>query len=436
MTVILAGNAAFGRDVEAALQTAGFEFTYAETPEALKALPENQPVILLGRSRLDRFLSDDIYARTTVAPLPPRAPVVLLLDLEADSPDYVFRLALQRALALAEAKRPPILLARSMRSGLPGTEKLYTDARTAGVTFIKYEKITINRGSEVCELTVNDGNADLVIETPLLIDCSLKDDKEWMKFAEALRLHTYGGGLLNADRWFLDYGQTSRRGIFFIDTGVKLSGALKKTLAAIINAIGRLSDKPHGLYAQVDAQKCAFCYTCYRVCPHGAPVPDGTAPAMKIVASSCEGCGICAAICPGNAIEMREPEETKDTDGGHERVIAFCCENSAAIAAKTVFSGMDIEQVVITCGGQLSIEKIISALLTHDRVLIAVCAEEACKHFDGGSRAQLQAEKARQRLEKLQLDPTRVEVVRISHAMPLVLKNAAEALLEDGGRHL
>lgn len=442
MMIALAGKSTSVREIEAVLNASGLDCIRADNPEAVKDLPEQIPILLLCESALDPFLQNDTYASNAMVSLNAHDPIVFLLDHVSDTPDYVLRLVLRRAHTVAVGKRPVYILARSIRSGLPETEKLYIDARNVGVTFIKYEEVILRYLDRSCQIEINDNLIHIKMDTPLLIDCSLQKDKEWMNFAKVLRLHTYGNDLINADRWFLYPGRTSRRGVFFIDTGVVLSGILHDCVVSIANEVKRFTDAPTERYAYVDPKKCAFCYTCYRICPHGAPMPDSAAPAMKVDAFTCDGCGMCASICPAKAITMRDDKplpsvsdtpEKLERKSSQENAIAFCCENSAAIAAKFAFQHTNIRMIPIPCGGSLDAERITEALREFDRVLVAVCADDACRHFDGNRRACLLTEKVKQSLEKLGLDPHRIKFLQISHAMPAVLKNTVDALLSDGG---
>jgi Pyruvate/2-oxoacid:ferredoxin oxidoreductase delta subunit/coenzyme F420-reducing hydrogenase delta subunit len=198
-----------------------------------------------------------------------------------------------------------------------------------------------------------------------------------------------------------------------------------------VRALGELPTSGAAQIAEVDAAKCAFCYTCRRACPHGSPEPDEAAQAMKIDAVRCVGCGICAAICPANAIRLVSAdgaparEEAKKTG----RLLALCCENSAALAAREAFSGLDVTVETVPCGGSVNEAKLAAALSSYDRVLVAVCVQEACRHFDGNRRAHLQEERLKRMLEGLGLDPSRAGYVEVSHAMPKPLRQVAERLL-------
>jgi heterodisulfide reductase subunit A-like polyferredoxin len=61
-----------------------------------------------------------------------------------------------------------------------------------------------------------------------------------------------------------------------------------------------------GYVAQVDAELCAGCGTCFEFCQFAAiSVDDGLA---RIDTSACMGCGVCVAHCPQEAISLlRDP---------------------------------------------------------------------------------------------------------------------------------
>lgn len=55
----------------------------------------------------------------------------------------------------------------------------------------------------------------------------------------------------------------------------------------------------------LDKDKCISCMTCWIYCPDNCIlVKDGKMTGFKI--SHCKGCGICAKMCPKDAITMKE----------------------------------------------------------------------------------------------------------------------------------
>jgi len=66
--------------------------------------------------------------------------------------------------------------------------------------------------------------------------------------------------------------------------------------------------KPHlmvgGVVAKVEAEKCAACLTCVRVCPYSVP-KIGPKMVAEIEAVQCHGCGTCVGECPAKAIQLQ-----------------------------------------------------------------------------------------------------------------------------------
>ena len=52
----------------------------------------------------------------------------------------------------------------------------------------------------------------------------------------------------------------------------------------------------------VKVSKCCHCGTCYLFCPTGCIASHGTGFVADL--EYCKGCGICARVCPVNAVRM------------------------------------------------------------------------------------------------------------------------------------
>jgi heterodisulfide reductase subunit A2 len=65
--------------------------------------------------------------------------------------------------------------------------------------------------------------------------------------------------------------------------------------------------------ARVNADLCAGCFHCERVCPYGAvehrEIRDRKGNLVKVVADVnggvCQGCGTCQATCPSKSVELQ-----------------------------------------------------------------------------------------------------------------------------------
>jgi NAD-dependent dihydropyrimidine dehydrogenase PreA subunit/coenzyme F420-reducing hydrogenase delta subunit len=185
-------------------------------------------------------------------------------------------------------------------------------------------------------------------------------------------------------------------------------------------------------FAEVDPVKCALCYTCYRACPHAAMVPNEENSAMKNLNTACQVCGICVTICPAGAIKIKGKSHDPETVPNTLKV--YGCENSGEIALKKIseeLAGLydKISVSAVSCGGEITAEKIIDELKNYKKVLYVTCMYGACRHFDGNKRARLQVLRAKEMLKSAGLDENRVVYVQVSPAMPFVLKDEMEGLL-------
>ena len=369
-----------------------------------------------------------------------RSKAAILLDYCDETPEWLTVRAYEAAIELANAKKDVLFLSMFTKAASTGMEKLYLKARQAGVTFIKYERACteFDEDSGVFTVTVNDGVFDTVIETPYLITAGVRDDADLALLGGKLKVSDKKE-IVSEFKYFLNPALTTRKGVYYIHNNPDAA------LPYIINELKQIErGEASGAHAEVDSGKCAFCYSCYRACPHAALEPDIEAGAMVCVENACMACGVCAAICPGEAISMTEEDELsvlrvglRKTEGSSSSVCkVFCCENSAAPAFTEIMQdlGKDAAKLSLSeipCGGRLGREMIAAALVSYDKVLVAACMDGACRHMNGGKRACKQAERAINELEKMGLDGKKVKFVQVSHAMPKVLLENMTDFLSD-----
>ena len=382
----------------------------------------------------------DETARETVLKDKTRDEVVILLDYGFETPEFVTRRAVDLAARLAARKKKVSLLSGFVKSAGAGREEEYRKARDAGVTFVKYESICLSydEDSRKFEVKANDGVCDVSFKTPLVMAAQKKENKELEAIAKKLRLHYQTPDSLNSDRFFLYPVFTTRRGIYYVNrTGATLDGekSVKEAVTMIIRDMSAISDADyvHEIvrgheFPEIDVKKCAFCYTCHRACPHGALEPDLENDGMKTVEAACEACGICIAICPGEAITRKN--QAKKSEKGVCKL--FCCENGASHAYKEIEGEFKakVDAESVTCGGRVSADVLTQTLAFYDKVIIACCPEGACRHIDGDKRGCKQVERAVAMLSKADVGGKKIEVVKVSNPMRNALKDKLTSVLE------
>lgn len=202
-------------------------------------------------------------------------------------------------------------------------ERLYTEARRAGVRFIRYD---FDRKPQVrCE----DGGLSVrVWEEALGIEIELQPDLLVLStpVVPPEGVHELSSRLkvpLDLDGFFLE-AHVKLRPVDFSSDGVFMAGlahypklldeSLVQAKAAAARAATILAQDTittGGRVAVVEPSRCAGCLTCVRTCPYHAPriVPDlrgvgNILGAAQIETALCRGCGLCAAACPARAIQL------------------------------------------------------------------------------------------------------------------------------------
>jgi heterodisulfide reductase subunit A len=224
--------------------------------------------------------------------------------------------AVKNALSLKalNPKAQVSILYRDMRM-YSHLEEDYARARKAGIRFLRYEE---DRKPEVAR---KDGRLEVSFFNPVLREnLTLQPD---LVVLSAATLPADTAGLASmlkvprtADGFFLE-AHMKLRPVDFASEGLYLCGvahapktideSLSQASAAVSRACTVLSKDQiqiSGVVSIVNADKCAACLTCVRVCPYNVPVISQKGVA-EIETAMCHGCGICASECPGKAITLQ-----------------------------------------------------------------------------------------------------------------------------------
>jgi heterodisulfide reductase subunit A-like polyferredoxin len=236
--------------------------------------------------------------------------------------------ALKNALALKE-RNPDAqitILYKDIRT-YGFKERLYTQARAKGVVFVRYDdqhkpEVEISESAPDSPLTIHAWEATLgrrLVLHPDLLVLSMP----LVPNPDAKKLSALFNASLDEDGFFLE-AHVKLRPVDFATDGVFMAGlahypklldeSMIQAQAAASRAARVLSRErlaAGGRVAVVNSEKCTACLTCVRVCPFGVPTIDPNRPgvgnilgAAHIEAAICQGCGVCAAECPAQAIQL------------------------------------------------------------------------------------------------------------------------------------
>ncbi|MBI5571829.1 MAG: FAD-dependent oxidoreductase [Desulfomonile tiedjei] len=194
-------------------------------------------------------------------------------------------------------------------------EKFYTASRRAGTIYIKYDpeaKPLVEASGNQLKVTVRDPVIDEDITIPadvLTLAAAIEPAETNRELGQLFKVTVATSG-------YFAEAHMKLRPVDFTTEGVFLAGlahypkpideALAQATAAAQRASLILSKKEMtfpGVVSKVDPEKCAVCLTCVRLCPYGAPFINDD-HAAEITTALCQGCGICASVCPGKAIQL------------------------------------------------------------------------------------------------------------------------------------
>ncbi len=211
------------------------------------------------------------------------------------------------------------VLYRDMRTyGL--LEDYYTEAREKGVMFVRFDKDSppeLTPTADGLLIRVKDHvlQRDIQIRADLLALSAGMRAEDTSELSGIMKLNR------NPEGYFIEAHVKLRPvdmpgdGIFLCGTahGPKLiSEAISQAYAAASRATTFLAVKEiklSAITARVDTEHCVRCLTCVRSCPFEVPVYDPDKKEIVIDEALCHGCGICACVCPRQAIQLNFYED-------------------------------------------------------------------------------------------------------------------------------
>jgi heterodisulfide reductase subunit A-like polyferredoxin len=232
--------------------------------------------------------------------------VVIVLDYRIDEGTAGFEAALRAAIGARDRFHAQVeILLRDARVAGYGLEVQYDIARERCVRFAKHDgRLEISARESAPGTCVRYRDAALGQDVEILCDIAAVSEDGLSPVRDDLLAATAGigqdgYGRLGENNVHLLPIQTNRQGVFVVSPGREKDAALS------VHALLSQRTLPVELsQAVVDAEKCALCLTCIRLCPFKAMRIDETEQKAECIPESCRACGICAAECPARAITI------------------------------------------------------------------------------------------------------------------------------------
>jgi len=172
------------------------------------------------------------------------------------------------------------------------------------------------------------------------------------------------------------------------------------------------------------AENCTVCGLCARVCPYNAIIVAKETKRVEFIEAACGGCGTCAAECPFNAIKMRhftdeqilaqiDAATEKDAD---KKIMAFCCNWCSYAGAD--FAGVSRMQYPTTvriirtmCSGRVAPKFVEHAFVRGAAaVLVSGCHLGDCHYINANYQTLKRVEKLWKKMERHGLNKNRLQL--------------------------
>ena len=270
---------------------------------------------IVTQSQLEQTLKSPDESKETLKS------VCFVLDISSEHSRVSNSSALRSALAVKEKFGSEVcVLCKNLKVDSAGLEKLYRECRDKGVLFIKFDNPPkISKQDGEMRIEVEDV---LMAGEPVTLSCDLLVVEEtsvpspdFKVLSSILNVGLDTQGFYQDKNIHLYPVASNREGIFFAGNchaDLDLTQALTEAGNAALSAYQLLAQEKITVEAEkvmVDPDKCRFCLTCIRACPHHA-IQEVRINHEKMVAQivdlACRGCGICAVVCPAKAIKPKD----------------------------------------------------------------------------------------------------------------------------------
>ena len=347
-------------------------------------------------------------------------PLIIIQDYPDLSAAAASQWGLQAALSAREkdSQRDIYYFYKAMRF-MDENDELYEEARRQEIIFLKHDLGEL----EVKEDKVRYRREDLDLELSgdLIFAPELKPAPETDRMAKIFNIEQDESGYLQKQNVYLQPTLSGKRGVYVL-RGARGPNALTYQREEEAFTLAEISRNLSGVEEvdeedrEIDDQKCVVCYTCQRVCPHGAVQRDDELNSMTILSKACQACNLCISRCPAGAITRSGEDESQLLQGTQ----VIICENSAAIAREKADTDplAEVQVEEVPCVSTVKRENIFSRLADgNGDLLVLGCISEACKHLTGHDRCEQVINKAKEDMEKLDLDSSRLQYRRLSPRM-------------------
>ncbi|MDI6796869.1 MAG: hydrogenase iron-sulfur subunit, partial [Desulfatibacillaceae bacterium] len=271
----------------------------------------------------------------------------------------------------------------------------------------------------------------------LILSVGLEPSPDAKKIQEMLTLQLSPEGFFLEAHPKLMPVDAATRGVFYAgcSEGPKdIKESVTQASAAAVRALrllgsGQISTEP--ITSEILAHHCTSCGLCARVCPYNAITVDTKKKTPAVVnTASCAGCGTCAPECRFGAIVMNHYTDRQITDqvdalleeAPQSKILAFACNWCSYAGAD--FAGVSrlsypptVRLIRTMCSGRVD-EKFVWQGFAKGApvVLVSGCHIGDCHYIDANHWTEKRVERMHKKMEKMGIRKERLQLAWVSAA--------------------
>jgi len=344
-----------------------------------------------------------------------------------------------------------------MRAFGKGFEDLYRRSRERGVQYIRGIPGSIREDSETGTifLTVEDTTTGEIGEHEvdmLVLAVGVEPRRDAEAISKLLTLSTTSDGFYLESHPKLKPVDSPTDGVFLAGCAEypkDVKDSVTQASAAAARAEGILSQdkiRIEAITGSVLEELCKDCGICAGVCPYNAITVEKKSGIPAILTEAlCKGCGTCAAECPFGAIDMKHFSDAELfsqvdamlAENPEDKVLVFACNWCSYAGAD--FAGLSRLEypasgrlIRTMCSGRVDEKFILRGFeLGAPVVLVSGCHFADCHYIDANRWTVKRVEKLWNKLERFKIRPERLQLEWCSAAESarwVTIMNAAEDL--------